>query len=566
MGRGIAAAAGVAVAAVAAAIAIAIAALPPDAPAPEPSPAAPLDSSPASPEPPRAEGAPPSVVAVRAASPDGEYGAGETILIDVVFSESVAAAGSDDPSSAAVVLLPGLFEHECGARGGPAARACYSEAEVHVQVGSTVTWVNNDTWAHFIMGVAPDKRHMPAFYSGRVGPGSSFAHTFDEPGTYGFYSGMNAPERGYVHVEARAPLLALDTGCTGRNATHAGSAPSAPARDAASAPPPSDTLRFEYAVRPGDRSEDLGYAGTRALSASLGIAGISGRAADLALPAPGSPGSLSAGANISVLAPMRPHLDDVPPCVLAVRAASPDGEYGAGETVLIDVVFSESVAVAVAGAPAASAAGGAPPGIAAGDAAVRILPMSSLPECGGDGNCYSDREVWVEAGSAVTWINGDADVHTVTSGNLARGPDGLFDSGLMEPGSAFEHTFGRPASYPYYCGLHPWMAGAVHVGSSSSSSSGGGGGSMPLLALDTGGAGRNATHVAAAGLPPDTLRFEYAVRPGDRSADLEYAGARALWAVPGRISDAAGNAADLALPAAGSPGSLSRTSDISVSG
>ena len=302
MGRGIAAAAGVAVAAIAAAIAIAIAALPPDAPAPEPSPAAPPDLPTAPPVAP--EGAPPSVVAVRAASPDGEYGAGETVLIDVVFSENVTAAGSGAPSSAAVVLLPGLFEHECGARGGPAASACYSEAEVHVQVGSTVTWVNNDTSDHFIMGVAPDKRHMPAFYSGRVGPGSSFAHTFDEPGTYGFYSGMNAPERGYVHVEARAPLLALDTGCTGRNATHAGGVPSrvpAPGYDAAGAPPPSDTLRFEYAVRPGDRSADLEYAGARALWAVPGrISDAAGNAADLALPAAGSPGSLSRTSDISV--------------------------------------------------------------------------------------------------------------------------------------------------------------------------------------------------------------------------------------------------------------------------
>ena len=543
-------------AAVTAAVSIAaaaVAALPPDAPVPEPSAAAPGGQSPAAPER-RPDGPPPFVAAVRAASPDGVYGAGETVLIDVVFSENVTAAGAVPPSPAVVALLPGLFAHECGGRGGGAP--CYSDREVDVQVGSTVTWVNNDTSTHFIMGVAPDKRRMPAFYSGGVAPGSSFSHTFDEPGTYGFYSGMNAVEEGFVHVEARAPLLALDTGCTRRNATHTGSA-HATVRDAAGPPPPPDTLRFEYKVRPGDRSEDLEYAGTHALSASLGIAGISGRAADLALPAPGSPGSLSAGAGISVLAPMRPHLDDVPPCVLAVRAASPDGEYGAGETILIDVVFSENVTVA--GAPAASAsAGGAPPGIAAGDATVQILPLSSLPDCGGDGECYSDREAWVGADSFVSWINADADVHTVTSGNVARGPDGRFDSGPIEPGSGFEHTFGGPASYPYYCVLHPWMAGAVHVGSGSSSSA-------PLLALDTGGAGRNATYVAAAGLPPDTLRFEYAVRPGDRSDDLGYAGAQALWAVPG-ISDAAGNGADLALPAAGSPGSLSSTSDMSVSG
>ena len=69
---------------------------------------------------------------------------------------------------------------------------------------------------------------MPAFYSGGVDPGSSFSHTFGEPGDYGFYSGMNALEEGVVRAEALDPLLAPGTGCTGRNATYAASGVQSP--------------------------------------------------------------------------------------------------------------------------------------------------------------------------------------------------------------------------------------------------------------------------------------------------------------------------------------------------
>ena len=543
------AAVGIAAAAGAIAIAAFLPEPPPTEPPPPGQPAAgpPAHAAALRPMPPLPGDAPPLVLAVRAASPDGLYGAGETVLIEVVFSENVTAAGAAPPPNATVVIMQGLLDRECG---GGLDRACYSDGEVRVRVGSTVTWVNNDTSPHFMMGIAPDGRHMPAFYSGGVDPGSAFSYTFDEPGDYGFYSGMNALEAGVVRVEALDPILALDTGCTGRNATYA--APGGPG------PAQSDTLRFEYAVRPGDRSADLEYAvrpgdrsadleyaGTGALSAARGIVDAAGNAADLALPARGSPGSLSAGADISVLAPMRPHMDDVPPCVLAVRSASPDGSYGAGETVLIDVVFSENVTAAGAGVPPV-----------AGDAVVRMLPGSSLPDCAGA--CYSDREVRIELGRSVAWINADAGAHTVASGTVAGGPGGLFDSGLMDPGSEFRHAFGEPGTYPYLCVLHPWMAGAVHVGRGA-----------PILALDAGGTeGRNAAYAAPGGPGPaqsDTLRFEYTVRPGDRSADLEYAGTGALSAIQG-IVDAAGNAADLALPARGSPGSLSASSDVSVSG
>ena len=54
--------------------------------------------------------------------------------------------------------------------------------------------------------------------------------------------------------------------------------------------------------------------------------------------------------------------------------------------------------------------------------------------------------------------------HSVTSGTPGDGPDGLFDSGLIENFMYFYHTFDDPGTYDYFCMVHPWMQGKVVVG------------------------------------------------------------------------------------------------------
>ena len=67
-------------------------------------------------------------------------------------------------------------------------------------------------------------------------------------------------------------------------------------------------------------------------------------------------------------------------------------------------------------------------------------------------------------GEEVSWQNKDTEVHTVTSGTPAGGPDGLFDSGLIENYMYFSHTFDTEGVYDYFCMVHPWMQGKVIVG------------------------------------------------------------------------------------------------------
>ena len=63
----------------------------------------------------------------------------------------------------------------------------------------------------------------------------------------------------------------------------------------------------------------------------------------------------------------------------------------------------------------------------------------------------------------VFWKNGDTATHTVTSGTPLNGPDGVFDSGKIDPGKFFVQKFTKVGEFPYYCTLHPWRTGLVSV-------------------------------------------------------------------------------------------------------
>ncbi|KAJ0410598.1 hypothetical protein ATCC90586_007431 [Pythium insidiosum] len=100
-----------------------------------------------------------------------------------------------------------------------------------------------------------------------------------------------------------------------------------------------DRLVFQYDVVATDRTTDLDYASTTALSLSGGsIRDRLGRAPSLTLPAPGGPGSLAVTSDVSI--------DTTPPTITSVSCAAPgNGDYGAGEEIYIRVTFSTPVSV-----------------------------------------------------------------------------------------------------------------------------------------------------------------------------------------------------------------------------
>ncbi len=98
---------------------------------------------------------------------------------------------------------------------------------------------------------------------------------------------------------------------------------------------------------------------------------------------------------------------------------------------------------------------GASTGVA-GSTPVAILAGGSQQ---GKSDYYSPDPISVVVGvnNTITWTNDDTMPHTVTSRT------GLFDSGMIEPGSSWTYTFDTPGTYAYYCTLHPWMTGIVMV-------------------------------------------------------------------------------------------------------
>jgi aldose sugar dehydrogenase len=78
---------------------------------------------------------------------------------------------------------------------------------------------------------------------------------------------------------------------------------------------------------------------------------------------------------------------------------------------------------------------------------------------------FSPNPLSVKFGDTITWTNEHREGHTVTSGsNKHTSVQGVeFDSGNIEPGQSFSHTFNRAGNFEYYCIYHPSMVGMIIV-------------------------------------------------------------------------------------------------------
>jgi plastocyanin len=73
-------------------------------------------------------------------------------------------------------------------------------------------------------------------------------------------------------------------------------------------------------------------------------------------------------------------------------------------------------------------------------------------------------DIEISIGDTVVWKNGDQAKHTITSGTLEDGPDGIFGgTNFLVPGESYKFTFTEKGRYPYFCLIHPWMTGVVTV-------------------------------------------------------------------------------------------------------
>jgi plastocyanin len=73
-------------------------------------------------------------------------------------------------------------------------------------------------------------------------------------------------------------------------------------------------------------------------------------------------------------------------------------------------------------------------------------------------NAYEPENLTIVPGTIVVWVNEGSTAHTVTSDFM------FFDSGILQPGMAFEFTFRDSGEFTYHCQIHgEEMSGRVTV-------------------------------------------------------------------------------------------------------
>jgi plastocyanin len=97
-------------------------------------------------------------------------------------------------------LLPGTPSAE-GADGAVEIRIfSFKPSPLSVSKGATVTWTNGDDITHTVTSGAPGKKD--ARFEGRLaGKGTTFAHTFSEPGTYQYHCERHQAMTGEIVVK-----------------------------------------------------------------------------------------------------------------------------------------------------------------------------------------------------------------------------------------------------------------------------------------------------------------------------------------------------------------------------
>ena len=78
---------------------------------------------------------------------------------------------------------------------------------------------------------------------------------------------------------------------------------------------------------------------------------------------------------------------------------------------------------------------------------------------------FAPRFIKIQTGQTNTWINRDSEPHELVSGNAEYGrPDGILNTGIIEPGKSFSKRFDTNIpSIPYFCIRHPEERGTIII-------------------------------------------------------------------------------------------------------
>ena len=108
---------------------------------------------------------------------------------------------------------------------------------------------------------------------------------------------------------------------------------------------------------------------------------------------------------------------------------------------------------------------------------------SSTPGCEDTNECFLPATVTIGVGGSVEFVNSDNAAHTSTSGTPQDGPSGAWDSSLVMVNMSYTTPALDAGEYPYFCMVHPWMAGLVIVEEEAHDDHGDDHGSMEMVSL-----------------------------------------------------------------------------------
>ena len=74
-------------------------------------------------------------------------------------------------------------------------------------------------------------------------------------------------------------------------------------------------------------------------------------------------------------------------------------------------------------------------------------------------NQFNPPQITVNKTDTVKWVNNGYTDHTSTSGKDGV-PNGIWDSGVIHPGSNYSHVFDGIGTYQYFCSMN-WQNGMV---------------------------------------------------------------------------------------------------------
>jgi plastocyanin len=285
----------------------------------------------------------------------------------------------------------------------------YLPASITVNVGGTVTWINEDR-EHTV--TATDR----SWDSGIFDVGENFTRSFDTAGTYPYFC--------IIHPDMQGTVIVSD----------GGSAPPPPISPPTTAPPPppteppppgTDTINvIDNDFDPGTKTVSVGstvrWTNQGALPHTVTLAGVF----DSGIFMPGETYS---------------------------RTFTTPGTYD----YLCTLHQGMSGTLIVT-----DGSGGTPPPPPTTPTTQPPSPPPPVAAQAGDismvDNDFSPSTRTVRVGTTVRWVNNGQLPHTASLG-------GVFDSGLVMPGETYTRQFDQAGTYNYRCTLHPGMNGTLVV-------------------------------------------------------------------------------------------------------